>query len=306
MIQKRLESLLRHLTEHRILQEGDWRLAPTSLSRLTTFHTGGACLALYPQSISALTALVKAFREEKLPFYLLGNGSNVIAPDEGYDGVVVVLTDLKQCEVSKNRLTAQCGASLTSAAVTAQHASLGGMEFCYGIPGTVGGAVFMNAGAYGGECKDILESVTYLTKDGRIQTLPPQDLEMGYRTSIFQSNGAVILSATFLLAEKDREEIRAEMDRLMALRIEKQPLDYPSAGSTFKRCEGRFTAKMIEDAGLKGERVGGAMVSEKHAGFVINYDRASSADILTLIERIRSVILEKEGVLIQPEVRILQ
>ena len=129
---------------------------------------------------------------------------------------------------------------------------------------------------------------------------------MGYRTSIFQSNGAVILSATFSLAQKDREEIRAEMDRLMGLRIEKQPLDYPSAGSTFKRCEGRFTAKMIEDAGLKGERVGGAMVSEKHAGFVINYDRASSEDILCLIEKIRSVILEKEGVLIQPEVRILQ
>lgn len=289
------------------LSAEDYRLEEAlPLSRLTTFKTGGDALVFFPQTERAAVLAVTFFRENQIPFFILGNGSNVIAKDEGYEGVILSFSQMKEIRVSGNCITAQAGASITGLAALAQKHSLAGMEFFYGIPGSVGGAVFMNAGAYGGECKDILKEVTFLSADGEVCTRSVESLEMGYRTSAFEHNGAVILSASFELVSGNGEEIRAAMEDLMARRVQKQPLEYPSAGSTFKRCEGRFTAQMIDEAGLKGYRIGGAQVSEKHAGFVINAGGATSRDLLSLIAHIQKVILEKEGIAIQREVRIIE
>jgi UDP-N-acetylmuramate dehydrogenase len=277
-----------------------------SLSAMTGFRTGGPASVLFPKTVEFASLILPCLREEGIAFYVLGNGSNVLALDEGYGGLIVCTTQMKGYEVHGNEIVASAGVSITHLATVAQKNSLAGMEFFYGIPGSVGGAVFMNAGAYGGECKDILKSVTFVTENGEVCTAPTAELAMGYRTSLFEHNGAVILSATFALEEGDPVAIRARMDELMGKRVEKQPLEYPSAGSTFKRCEGHFTAQMIDEAGLKGYRVGGAMVSEKHAGFVINYDNATSEDILKLIEHIKEVIMEKNGLAIQCEVRLIQ
>lgn len=302
----RLEALLSGLCEKGAICEADYEISPEhALSTLTSFRTGGPALVLFPKKESVVISLLPLLVKEKVPFFVLGNGSNVIAEDEGYDGVILSLLKLKETSISGTEITAAAGASITGLAVLAQKNSLAGMEFFYGIPGSVGGAVFMNAGAYGGECKDILKSVTFVTREGEVLTLGADALEMGYRTSIFEKNGAVILSATFSLKKGDLDDIRGVMEDLMARRVEKQPLEYPSAGSTFKRYPGRFTAQMIDEAGLKGFSVGGAMVSEKHAGFVINYHQATSADILELIRRIQSKILEKEGIAIECEVRLI-
>ncbi len=289
------------------LSAEEYRLEESlSLSRLTTFKTGGEALVFFPKTEKAVVLAVSFFREKQIPFFVLGNGSNVIAKDEGYPGVILSFSLMKEVTVSGNRITAQAGAPITGLAALAQKHSLSGMEFFYGIPGSVGGAVFMNAGAYGGECKDIVKEVTFLSAAGEICTRSVDWLQMGYRTSVFENNGAVILSATFELTSGDGEAIRATMEELMARRVQKQPLDYPSAGSTFKRCEGRFTAQMIDEAGLKGYRIGGAQVSEKHAGFVINAGGATAHDLLALIAHIQKVILEKEGIAIQREVRIIE
>lgn len=276
------------------------------LSRLTTFKTGGCATVLFPQNIAASKVLFPLLVRENIPYFLLGNGSNVIAKDEGYDGVIFSLSQMKEVSVQGEEVTALAGVSITHLATVAQKNSLSGMEFFYGIPGSVGGAVFMNAGAYGGECKDILKSVTFLKQTGEVLTLPPEDLEVGYRTSAFQNSGDVILSATFSLKKGNADAIRETMEELMRRRVEKQPLEYPSAGSTFKRYEGRYTAKMIEEAGLKGFSVGGAKVSEKHAGFVINTGSATSQDILTLISHVQKVIWEKEKIRIEREIRVIE
>lgn len=277
-----------------------------SLSRLTSFKTGGEATVLFPEKEEALVGIIPILNQKQIPYFLLGNGSNVIAKDEGYKGLVVSLLRLKEISASGNEITASCGASITSLATFAWKRGLTGMEPFFGIPGTVGGAVYMNAGAYGGECKDVLSSVRFLTPEGEIKTLPTAELAMGYRTSIFESNGCVILSGVFSLKPGKSDAIRAAMDDFMARRTAKQPLEYPSAGSTFKRCEGRFTAQMIDEAGLKGKRVGGAMVSEKHAGFIINYENATSADIFALIALVKEEILKKEGLSIQCEVRVIE
>lgn len=298
--------LLKKLCHGSALSEDSYRLEQTQLSKLTSFRTGGPCLALYPLTEEALICLFTSLKSSHIPMFVLGNGTNVIGRDDGYDGVILVLTELKAARVEEDRIIAQCGASVTAMANLAEKNALSGMEFLYGIPGSVGGAVFMNAGAYGGECRDILESVTCVTADGTRMTLPAEALNLSYRSSVFQQNGALILSASFRLKRGERAEIHALMEDLMHRRIDKQPLDYPSAGSTFKRCEGRFTAKMIEEAGLKGYRIGGAMVSEKHAGFVINFDSAKSQDIFDLIEYIKEQILQREGVRISCEVRVIE
>jgi UDP-N-acetylmuramate dehydrogenase len=251
-------------------------------------------------------ALFPLLNQENIPYFLLGSGSNVIAKDEGYHGLILSFERLKKAEVKGNVICAQSGMSVTALANLAKKHSLMGMEFFYGIPGSVGGAVFMNAGAYGGECKNILKSVTFITREGQVMTLPTEQLQMGYRTSLFETNGAAILSAEFSLEKGDPLTIGKTMDELMEKRRTKQPLEYPSAGSTFKRCEGRFTAQMIDEAGLKGARVGGAMVSEKHAGFIINYDNATSADIFELIALVKQEIFKKEGLSIQCEVRVIE
>ncbi|MBR5295831.1 MAG: UDP-N-acetylmuramate dehydrogenase [Clostridia bacterium] len=303
---EKVKEILSSLVETGVFQKEDYELCEEySLSRLTTFATGGKALVLFPEKIEVIKYLFPILVEKKVPYYILGNGSNVIAPDEGYNGLILSTLHMKKVFVKENTIEAQCGASLTAVASLAQKNSLSGMECLYGIPGTIGGAVFMNAGAYGGECKDVLSSVTFLTKEGEVKTLPVNELKMGYRTSHFENSGDFILSALFSLESGEKEEIRSKMDDFMGRRMEKQPLDYPSAGSTFKRCEGRFTAQMIDEAGLKGARVGGAMVSEKHAGFVINYDNATSSDILNLIDHVKKVIFEKEGLHIQCEVRMI-
>ena len=276
------------------------------LSKLTSFRTGGNAAVLFFESSAAVEVIFPAISAAKFPYFILGNGTNVIAKDEGFDGVILSFIHLKEITVSENKITAQSGALVTALASTAQKAGLSGMETLYGIPGSVGGAVFMNAGAYGGECKDTLVSVTYVTTRGEVVTKPKEELQMAYRSSIFEETGDAIVSATFSLQKKDPAAIRQSMEDYMSRRVAKQPLEYPSAGSTFKRCEGRFTAQMIDEAGLKGCRIGGAMVSEKHAGFIINYDKAKSADIFALIDHVKNVILEKEGVSIQCEVRVIE
>ncbi|MBQ3866568.1 MAG: UDP-N-acetylmuramate dehydrogenase [Clostridia bacterium] len=276
------------------------------LSALTGFRTGGAATVARPGSEAALIALVRALRERGEPFFLLGNGTNVLAMDDGYAGVVILLTDLKEVRVEGEEIFASCGAGLTATASLAEKHALTGLEFAYGIPGTVGGGVFMNAGAYDGELSRVVTEVRALMPDGSIRAFTGEEAGFGYRVSAFQENGGVILSARFALRSGDRAAIREKMDDLMARRREKQPLEYPSCGSTFKRFPGRYTAQMIDQAGLKGARIGGAMVSEKHAGFIINYDRASSSDILELIELVKKTIREREGVEIQCEIRFLR
>ncbi len=302
-----VQSALSRLCLDGALDSEEYDFFPSySLSRLTSFKTGGNSAVLFPKTKRAVCALVPMLSQQKIPFFVLGYGSNVIAKDEGYDGVILCLSQMNDVIRDGNVLEAECGVSVTHLASVAQKESLSGMEFFYGIPGSVGGAVFMNAGAYGGECKDVLESVSFLSADGTLKTLPVSSLAMGYRTSLFEKNGGIILSARFRLHQGDAKSIRALMEDLMQRRVSKQPLDYPSAGSTFKRCEGRFTAQMIDEAGLKGARIGGAMVSEKHAGFIINYDHATSADIFALIDHVKRVILEKEKVSIACEVRVIE
>ena len=306
-VAQQIQKLLFSLEEKACFSKDDYEICENyPLAKLTTFCTGGPALVLFPEKKEVLSSLIPLLIKEKIPYYVLGNGSNVIALDEGYEGLILSTLRLKNMTVSENEITADCGASLTGTASLAQRSGLSGMENLYGIPGTVGGAVFMNAGAYGGECKDVVSSVSVLTPDGVIKTLSGEEAEFGYRTSRFEKSGEVILSATFSLAPGDKDEIKSKMDDFMNRRRSKQPLEFPSAGSTFKRYEGRFTAQMIDEAGLKGARVGGAMVSEKHAGFVINYDNATSADILNLIDHVKKVILEKEGLHIQCEVRVIQ
>ena len=303
----RVKALLLEECEKKSFSRDDFLLEEEyPLAKLTSFRTGGPATVLFPKTCEVLCTLVPRLLQENIEFFVLGLGSNVLALDEGYPGLILSLTQLKKVSVRENEVYAEAGASITGLALLAQKESLGGMEFFYGIPGSVGGAVFMNAGAYGGECKDILKSVTYLTREGKIVTEETKKLEMGYRTSIFEKNGAVILSAVFALEKGDPAAIRATMDDLMGRRVEKQPLEYPSAGSTFKRYPGYFSGKLIEEAGLKGYTVGGAQVSEKHAGFVINIGNATAQDVLALIDHIRKVIKDNVGIELQTEVKYIE
>ena len=277
------------------------------LSKLISFRIGGnASYVVYPKSgdeFSALTALCVSL---SIPYAVLGNGSNVLCADDGYAGVVIVTTEMNTIRREGNRVTADCGVSLTYLASYVAKEGLGGLSFAYGIPGTVGGAVFMNAGAYGGELKDVIVSVNwYDPTTDESGTYALDECEFGYRTSVFQNTNQIILSMTVSLTDADPAVLRAEMEELMGHRREKQPLEFPSAGSTFKRYPGYFTGKLIEDAGLKGYTVGGAQVSEKHAGFVINVGDATASDVLTLIDYIKSVIREKNGIDIECEIRYL-
>ena len=278
-----------------------------SLAEHSTMKVGGnADYIAYPKSESALCALVDYLNDEGIKYTVVGNGSNLIFDDDGYRGVIVITTHLKKIRKTRNTLYAECGVSLTALAVYAQKHGLSGLEFAYGIPGTVGGAVYMNAGAYGGEIKDVLQKSAYFDVSiSKRCELYNAGHKFGYRDSIYETNDNVILSAVFELKPKDPAEIKAEMDGYMAARKEKQPLDYPSAGSTFKRCEGHYTAQMIDELGLKGCSVGGAQVSEKHAGFVINKGNATSKDIKDLIKIIKQKVKEKYDLDIQEEVKYI-
>lgn len=262
---------------------------------------GPARLAAFPETAEELAALLRAGGRR----VVLGGGSNVLFPDEGYDGTVIFTTRLCGLSADGCMLSAQAGVPLSAAARRALECGLGGLAFAYGIPGTVGGGVYMNAGAYGGQIADCLVRATLLDAAGEPRVVPASELALGYRSSALMDGDWTLLSADFALVPAPPEEIRAEMERNMQARREKQPLEYPSCGSTFKRPPGQYAGALIERCGLKGCTVGGAQVSEKHAGFVVNRGDATSADVRALIAHIQRVVAEKTGVLLECEVRII-
>ena len=276
------------------------------MSRHTTFRVGGPAdyyLTTRPEQAADLLQLC---RREQMPYHVIGNGSNLLVGDQGIRGAVVAFAKpAAQITVSGNHVTAGAGALLSQTAAAALHAGLGGMEFAAGIPGSVGGAVVMNAGAYGGEIKDILTRVVVLDGEGQRLTLENREMDFAYRYSCIPSRRLTVLEAEFTLQPKPQEEIQALMDDLRNRRISKQPLEYPSAGSTFKRPEGYFAGKLIMDAGLAGFLVGGAQVSEKHCGFVINANAAKAADIRELIRQVQQKVYEQYGVCLETEVKFM-
>lgn len=279
------------------------------MSRHTSFRIGGpADLLVSPKSERAVCSVVKAAQKTGLPLTVLGNGSNVLVRDEGIRGIVLCIgSDYADISVDGNRITAQTGALLSVLSNEAQRAGLTGLEFAGGIPGSLGGALFMNAGAYDGQMADVVVSSRYYdAQTGQIQTLSGSEHEFGYRTSVYKTHPDwIALSAEMQLKEGDAVQIRAKMDDFAERRRDKQPLNYPSAGSTFKRPTGYFAGKLIQDAGLMGYTIGGAQVSEKHAGFVINRGGATCADVVALMEYIQSEVLRQFGVQLEPEVRML-
>lgn len=273
----------------------------------TTFRVGGpADYFVMPETPEEVQQVIGLCREEKMPYYVIGNGSNLLVSDEGYRGVILqIYRTMSHIEAEGTRIRAQAGALLSAIAAKAYENSLTGFEFAAGIPGTIGGASVMNAGAYGGEMKDVIRSVTALDQEGQIRKIDRENLKMGYRTSIIAKEGYITLEAEIELSDGNPEEIKALMDDLRTRRVTKQPLEYPSAGSTFKRPEGYFAGKLIQDTGLAGFQVGGAQVSEKHCGFVINKDNATASDINYLMKQVSEKVKEKFGVTLEPEVKRL-
>lgn len=273
----------------------------------TTFRIGGpADYFIEAADAEEIRWAITVCREEGLPWFVLGRGSNLLVGDRGFRGVVLsVYREFQGIETEQETVRVKAGTLLTTLTGKLLEESLTGMEFASGIPGTVGGAVMMNAGAYGGEMKDIVREVTVLTPEGEILCLSAAEMKFGYRTSVVKEKEYIVLSAVLELKKGDPEEIRRKMQELKAKRVEKQPLEYPSAGSTFKRPEGYFAGKLIMDAGLAGARVGGAQVSEKHCGFVVNTNNATAADVRELMSRVQKTVEEKYGVRLEPEVRFL-
>ncbi len=277
------------------------------MARHTTFRIGGpADYFVELGSIEQIRAAIQVCREENLPWFVLGRGSNLLVSDKGYRGVILsIYKDFQKTEIQGETVTVQAGVLLTTLSGKVLDASLTGLEFASGIPGTIGGAVVMNAGAYGGEMKDIVRKVTVLDQDGEVRTLTCGEMQFGYRTSLAKKKGYIVLGAELTLKQGEKEKIRGEMQALKAKRIEKQPLEFPSAGSTFKRPEGYFAGKLIMDAGLRGAAVGGAQVSEKHCGFVVNTGNATAADVRELMRQVQGKVQEQFGVHLEPEVRFL-
>ena len=282
-------------------------LTDEPMSRHTTFRVGGpADFFVTPKAKEEVRDVIRICKEAGMPYYIIGNGSNLLVSDAGYRGVIVqIYKEMNEVKVEGDLVKAQAGALLSGIAAKALGAELSGFEFASGIPGTIGGACVMNAGAYGGEMKDVLESVTVLTGEGKIIELGRNELELGYRTSVIAKKGYIVLGVALKLECGDGEKIKTYMDELKEKRVTKQPLEYPSAGSTFKRPEGYFAGKLIEDAGLRGFQVGGAQVSEKHCGFVINRDHAAAADIMELMRQVQIRVKENSGVDLEPEVKRL-
>ena len=300
MKQEFYEKLSKIVRKEQILEE-------EPMKKHTTFRIGGpAEYLILPQTTEEIADVVKLCRQEERPWYIVGNGSNLLVADEGVRGVVIqLLRNFNQIQVEGCQIRMQAGAQNAAVAKRALDASLTGFEFAAGIPGTIGGAVVMNAGAYGGEMKDILKEVTVLDQNGMIRTIPAEELELGYRTSIIARKGYVVLEAVIVLKTGDPKEIKAAIDDLKEKRVTKQPLEYPSAGSTFKRPEGYFAGKLIMDAGLRGFSVGGAQISEKHCGFVINKGNATAKDVTELMDETKKIVMEKFGVALEPEVKRL-
>lgn len=271
----------------------------------TTFRIGGpADYFVMPSEAGEVKRIVCLCREEDVPYYIIGNGSNLLVGDRGYRGVIIqIFKNMGRIEVHERQIRVQAGALLSKTAAAACEAELAGLEFASGIPGTVGGAVRMNAGAYGGEMKQVLKSADVLTPEGEILTLTADEMKLGYRTSIISKMDYIVLEAVLELIPGSREEIRGRMEELKEKRVSKQPLEYGSAGSTFKRPEGYFAGKLIQDAGLRGFRVGNAQVSEKHCGFVINLGGATAREVTDLMDEVVRRVEENSGVRLEPEVK---
>lgn len=276
------------------------------MKKFTSFKVGGpAEIFVTPRTYNSVKAVISFCKENGVPYFILGNGTNVIVKDGGVKGVVVSMSKLNGIRVEGNRVIAESGAVLSKITEVALENNLTGLEFANGIPGSVGGAVTMNAGAYNGEISHAIESATIIDNDGEIRKLSKEELELSYRMSAILKHGYIVLEAVFALEKGDYNAIKARMDDLMTRRREKQPLEYPSAGSTFKRPEGYFAGKLIEDSGLKGTRVGGAEVSTKHSGFIINKENASAKDILDLIKLVQKEVKENFNVELNAEVRVI-
>lgn len=274
----------------------------------TTFKIGGAAdVLIFPSSIAEVAAVIKLANAFKVHYTILGNGSNVLVLDKGIRGAVIKFSDkfFGKIRVDGEKIIADAGATLKSVSNFAAENSLSGLEFAVGIPGSIGGAIYMNAGAYGGEMKNIVAKVTAISPAGEIVSFNDDELNLGYRQSIFQQNGCVICEVELNLTHGNFDEIKSQMADFTYRRESKQPLEFPSAGSTFKRPQGYFAGTLIDKTGLKGLKVGGAMVSEKHAGFVVNAGNATAADVLNLIEEVRRRVMEVHGVTLTPEVRII-
>ena len=295
------EKLREILGEEQVLRD-------VPMSKYTSFRAGGnADIMALPRGQAQLQEVLQYLSGEEVPYLVLGNGSNILVRDGGYRGVIVHMNEgFNDIRQEGNTLICGCASLLSMAAKAAAHAGLTGLEFASGIPGSIGGAVFMNAGAYGGEMKQVLGNVKLLSRDGTaFAQVRSEDLELGYRHSRLQDSGEIVVEAEICLTPGDEEEIRRTMADLTARRNEKQPVNYPSAGSFFKRPEGYFAGKLIQDAGLKGLSVGGAQVSQLHSGFIINTGDASASDILQLMQIVQARVLEQFGVKLEPEVRII-
>ena len=274
-----------------------------NMAQYTTFKIGGDADFLAEATCEAQVLKVYEFcKNSSIPLTVLGKGSNVLVSDDGIEGIVLLTAGLDDITFDGNTVTCGAGLNLITLCTLAQQKGLSGLEFAFGIPGAVGGAVIMNAGAYGGEIKDVIESVRYIDADGLIKTIGKDEMQLGYRTSLFKQKGLIILSASFVLQSDNKDNIMAKMSDFMSRRKAKQPLEFPSAGSTFKRPEGYFAGALIEENSLKGYSVGGAMVSEKHAGFVINYKDATAKDVKDLISHVQATVKQNNGVTLEREV----
>lgn len=273
----------------------------------TTFRVGGnATYFVAPESAEQVKNVIQVCEKNQIPFYVIGNGSNLLVSDEGFSGVILqICSKMDRYEMKEGKIKVQAGALLTKVANRVSKEGYAGMEFAVGIPGTVGGAVAMNAGAYGGEIKDVITSALVLTKEGEIIRLDKDGLNLGYRSSAVVEQEYVVLEVEFQLEKGDVEEIKARCNENTRARMEKQPLEYPSAGSTFKRPEGYFAGKLIMDAGMKGYTVGGAQVSEKHCGFVINKGQATARDVVDVITRVQEKVQKIFGVTLETEVKMI-
>ncbi len=293
------KDLASFLTEEEILLD-------EPMKNHTWFKIGGvADILLRPESVEKLIKVIHYVNKNNIPTFLIGNGSNLLVRDGGIRGIVIKTEQIKNISIEGNILSAECGAELADISTAAYNSSLTGFEFACGIPGTLGGAVYMNAGAYDGEMSFVLDEVRVVTMDLKVITLKREDLELGYRTSAVKTNGFVVLDAKIVLEPGSKEEIKEKIDDLTRRREERQPLEFPSAGSTFKRPTGYFAGKLIQDAGLKGYQIGGAQVSEKHSGFVINKENAKADDVLGLIQYIQNTVMEKFNVELSTEVLIV-
>ena len=294
------------LTELQNVMGGSGIFMEEPMKKHTTFRVGGPADVLVQPDETALVAILALCRQYHVSYSFIGNGSNLLVGDKGIRGVVIEMTDpMGNIEVDGTKITAQAGAMLSKIANTAASNGLGGMEFAAGIPGSMGGAVTMNAGAYGGEMKDVIRQVTVLTPECEQKVLSREELNLSYRHSCIPKNHFLVLEAELSLTPAPEQEIRAKMAELREKRVEKQPLEYPSAGSTFKRPEGYFAGKLIMDAGLRGYAVGDAQVSEKHCGFVINRGNATAAEILQLMKDVQERVKKQSGVTLEPEVKMI-